>query len=122
MPKTLLRGITWQHRRAIEPLVTSAQAFRRERPDIHIDWRSRPLASFEFQPVEELAAAYDLIVLDHPHAGDIARTACLVPVDEIAAAQPAALRAAWTAFRISLRLPSPISPITLPFGEMTVSE
>ena len=90
MSKILLRGITWQHRRAIEPLVASAQAFRRERPDIQIDWRSRPLASFEFQPVEELAAAYDLIVLDHPHAGDIARTACLAPVDELAAAQPAA--------------------------------
>ena len=90
MSKILLRGITWQRRRAVEPLVASAQAFRRERPDIQIDWRSRPLASFEFQPVEGLAAAYDLIVLDHPHAGDIARTACLVPVDERAAAQPAA--------------------------------
>ena len=88
MTKIVLRGITWQHRRAVDPLEASLAAFRREQPEIEISWEARPLSGFEFQPVEELAAAYDLIVLDHPFAGEIARTACLVPLDDVAAAHP----------------------------------
>lgn len=88
MSKIVLRGITWQHRRAVDPLDASLAAFRRVQPDIEISWAARPLAGFEFQPIEELAAAYDLIVLDHPHVGEIARTACLVPLDDVAADHP----------------------------------
>lgn len=88
MTEIVLRGITWQHRRAVDPLEASLAAFRRQRPDIEISWEARPLSGFEFQPVEELAAAYDLIVLDHPHVGEIARIASLAPLDEVAAAHP----------------------------------
>jgi multiple sugar transport system substrate-binding protein len=88
MTKTVLRGITWQHRRAVDPLEASLPAFRRERPEVEVVWDARPLSGFEFQPVEELAAAYDLIVLDHPFCGEIVRTGCLAPLDDLAATFP----------------------------------
>jgi len=89
MSKSVLRGITWQHRRALDPLRASVDAFRYERPDIEIEWDARPLSGFEFQPIEELTVAYDLVVLDHPHVGEIVCTACLAPLDDQAAALPA---------------------------------
>lgn len=83
MADILLHGITWDHRRAIDPLVAALPAFRARYPGIAIKWSSRPLHGFEFTPVDELARDYDLIVLDHPFAGTIAATRCLIPVDEI---------------------------------------
>lgn len=83
MREIVLRGITWEHRRAIDPLIAALPGFREEHPDITVEWSSRPLAGFEFQPVDELAAAYDLIVLDHPFAGEIARLDCLAPLDDL---------------------------------------
>jgi multiple sugar transport system substrate-binding protein len=79
-----LRGITWQHRRAIDPLLGTLDGFRAHHPDIDIAWDARPLAGFEFTPVAELAERYDLIILDHPFAGDIAASGCLLPLDEVA--------------------------------------
>src|SRR4029453_6208849 len=32
-------------------------------------------------PVEELARTYDLIVIDHPHVGQITGEGCLAPLD-----------------------------------------
>ena len=83
MTVTRLRGITWAHRRAIDPLVDSAARFARVHPEIEVDWSARPLSGFEFQPVDELAADYDLIVLDHPFMGEVARLGCLMPLDEL---------------------------------------
>jgi multiple sugar transport system substrate-binding protein len=78
-----LRGMTWQHRRAIDPLAGTLPGFRARHPDIEIAWDARPLAGFEFTPVAELAALYDLIILDHPFAGDIAASRCLLPLDDL---------------------------------------
>lgn len=83
MTETSLRGITWAHRRAIDPLVDSAAQFARAHPEIAVDWSARPLSGFEFQPVDELARDYDLIVLDHPFMGEVARLGCLAPLDEL---------------------------------------
>ena len=33
-------------------------------------WDVHPLEGFESTPIDELAARYDLVVLDHPHLGD----------------------------------------------------
>jgi multiple sugar transport system substrate-binding protein len=68
-----LRGMTWGHRRAIDPLTGTLGQFRDRHPDIAVEWNSRPLSGFEFQPVEDLARDYDLIILDHPFMGDAAR-------------------------------------------------
>ena len=72
-----LRGMTWGHRRAIDPLTATLASFRKLHPDIDVDWHARSLAGFEFQPVEDLARDYDLIILDHPFMGDAAKKGCL---------------------------------------------
>lgn len=83
MAKTVLKGITWAHRRAIDPLLATLPAFATRRPDIAIEWSLRSLHGFEFAPIQELAAQYDLIILDHPFCGDIAGTRCLLPLDSL---------------------------------------
>lgn len=83
MARITLRGITWGHRRAIDPLLATLPEFSRTHPEITVDWSSRSLHGFEFAPVEELARNYDLIILDHPFAGEIAEGRCLRPLDEL---------------------------------------
>jgi multiple sugar transport system substrate-binding protein len=78
---TVLRGITWGHRRAIAPLKETLRGFAIEHPGTAIEWSERSLAGFEFDPVPMLAERFDLIVLDHPFCGDIASSKCLVPLD-----------------------------------------
>ena len=78
-----LRGMTWDHRRAVDPLLATQAMFAQKHPGIEIAWASRPLHGFEFTPVAELAKAYDFIILDHPFCGDIAASKCLLPVDDI---------------------------------------
>lgn len=75
--------MTWDHRRAIDPLVVATEAYVAQHPDIAIDWDARPLSGFEFTSVDALAESYDLIVLDHPFCGEIAASGSLHPVDEI---------------------------------------
>ncbi|KAA0972675.1 extracellular solute-binding protein [Aureimonas fodinaquatilis] len=48
---------------------------------IAIEWEQRSLQDFESYPVEDLARNYDLIVIDHPHVGQIAAENCLAPLD-----------------------------------------
>lgn len=78
-----LKGITWAHRRAVDPLTATLPAFAARRHNITISWSSRTLHGFEFAPIEELAALYDLVILDHPFCGDIAATECLLPLDAL---------------------------------------
>jgi multiple sugar transport system substrate-binding protein len=83
MAPVRLRGMTWEHRRAIDPLLATQAMFAAQHPNIEVEWSSRPLHGFEFTPVAELARSYDLIILDHPFCGDIAASNCLLPVDNI---------------------------------------
>lgn len=83
MAAVRLRGMTWDHRRAVDPLRETHAMFAREHPGIAIEWHARPLHGFEFTPVAELARAYDMIILDHPFCGDIAASRCLLPLDDI---------------------------------------
>ncbi len=87
-----LRGMTWDHRRAIDPLLATQAMFAALHPEIEIEWSSRPLHGFEFTPVAELARSYDFIILDHPFCGDIAASKCLLPLDDVVAG---ALRSAF---------------------------
>jgi len=84
MASVKLRGMTWSHRRAIDPLTKTMPMFQRLRPDVEIEWSARPLSGFEFTSVDSLAAEYDLIVLDHPFMGAVAASGSLVPLDGIA--------------------------------------
>jgi multiple sugar transport system substrate-binding protein len=83
MAAARLRGMTWDHRRAVDPLLATQAMFARLHPGVEISWSSRPLHGFEFTPVHELARSYDMIILDHPFCGEIAASGCLLPVDEI---------------------------------------
>lgn len=76
-----LRGMTWDHPRGYDPLV-ACSALYKERNGVEITWEKRSLQDFESFPVEELAQRYDLIVIDHPHAGQVAREGCLHPLDQ----------------------------------------
>lgn len=83
MAPVKLRGMTWDHRRAIDPLTYSLPQFRNRHPDIDIEWSARPLAGFEFTSVDVLAEDYDLIVLDHPFMGAVSASGSLASLDGI---------------------------------------
>lgn len=75
---TKLTGMTWSHPRG--PMV-ACSAIWAGKTGITIEWDKRSLQDFESFPVEELARAYDLIVIDHPHVGQITHEGCLEPLD-----------------------------------------
>jgi multiple sugar transport system substrate-binding protein len=75
-----LKGMTWSHPRGYDPMVACSQIWK-EQTGVEIEWDKRSLQDFESFPVEELARKYDLIVIDHPHVGEITAQACLTPLD-----------------------------------------
>ncbi|RAZ91321.1 carbohydrate ABC transporter substrate-binding protein [Mesorhizobium hawassense] len=75
-----LKGMTWNHPRGYDPMV-ACSALWQEKTGVSVEWEKRSLQDFESFPVEELARAYDLIVIDHPHVGQITAEKCLVPLD-----------------------------------------
>ncbi|HEX5498583.1 MAG TPA: extracellular solute-binding protein [Thermomicrobiales bacterium] len=76
-----LRGISWDHPRGHDPMVATAAAYMARHPDIRIEWATRSLKDFGDYPVDRLAEAYDLILVDHPFIGTAAKLGCLLPVD-----------------------------------------
>ena len=75
-----LKGMTWDHPRGYDPLVAAARDWE-GRTGVGIDWNRRSLQDFETFPVRDLAERYDLIVIDHPHVGQITAEHCLMPFD-----------------------------------------
>ena len=80
MTSISLKGMTWDHPRGYEPLA-ACSALWKQRTGVDIAWDRRSLQDFESFPVDELARQYDLIVIDHPHVGQITREDCLLPFD-----------------------------------------
>jgi multiple sugar transport system substrate-binding protein len=76
-----LTGITWNHTRGYVPLVATAQRFSELNPDIFIHWQKRSLQSFADAPLADLAARFDLLVIDHPSIGEAAHLNLLLPLD-----------------------------------------
>lgn len=79
----LLRGLCWDHPRCVRPMAAATEAYRRVRPDVRLEWSARPLAQFNDQPVDQIAAEYDLIFVDHPTVGSVAGAKSLVPLDTV---------------------------------------
>ncbi len=79
-------GLTWDHPRGREALQAA--------PFADLTWEVQPLEGFESAPIEELAARYDLIVLDHPHLGDALAHDCLQPLEDVFTADELAVWAA----------------------------
>lgn len=73
--------MTWDHPRGYEPLIACSQAYAKAH-DVRIEWDKRSLKDFGDQPIDEIAAQYDMLVIDHPHAGLAAATGCVLPLDE----------------------------------------
>lgn len=76
----ILKGMTWSHPRGYDPMIACARLWQ-QRTGVQVQWEKRSLQDFETYPVEELAKAYDLIVIDHPHVGQITNENCLAPLD-----------------------------------------
>jgi multiple sugar transport system substrate-binding protein len=77
-----MRGMTWDHPRGFDPLA-AASAIWEGRGGETITWDRRSLQDFETYPVEDLARDYDLIVIDHPHVGQVADSGCLIALDAV---------------------------------------
>ncbi|HZF16132.1 MAG TPA: hypothetical protein VE046_09345 [Steroidobacteraceae bacterium] len=73
--------MAWDHPRARNPLAAISAEWSRA-SGVAVAWDARPLKDFEDQPLEELAAAYDLVLIDHPFVGVAATSGLIVPVDD----------------------------------------
>ncbi|MFD1882339.1 ABC transporter substrate-binding protein [Paracoccus pacificus] len=78
MSEVTLRGMTWNHARGYDPMVATARAYMEAHPGVTITWEKRSLQAFADRPIGEMAGSYDLMVIDHPHVGEVARAGHLV--------------------------------------------
>lgn len=81
-----LRGMTWRHDRGLAPMLATARQFSLDHPGVIIEWEARSLSQFGEAPVEHLASQYDLVVLDHPWMGALARSRSFLALDEVLSA------------------------------------
>jgi multiple sugar transport system substrate-binding protein len=77
-----LNGTTWNHTRGFLPMVATAQRFGELHSEITIHWQKRSLQQFADAPLSDLAARFDLLVIDHPSIGEAAELDLLVPLDQ----------------------------------------
>lgn len=70
MSQLILRGMAWNHSRALPPLVATAQRFEELFPSFRIQWEKRTLHEFGHMSLIDLARDFDLLVVDHPMMGD----------------------------------------------------
>ena len=76
-----LRGMTWDHSRGFDPMAATAKAFAKAHPNVSIIWEKRSLQAFADRPIQDMARDYDLMVIDHPHVGEVAKTGVLHALD-----------------------------------------
>jgi multiple sugar transport system substrate-binding protein len=81
-PSKILRGLTWKHDRGLAPLVATSRRFSEQYPEVAIEWETRSLQEFGEASLQGVADRYDVVVVDHPFAGQIAREQCFVALDE----------------------------------------
>jgi multiple sugar transport system substrate-binding protein len=100
--KARFRGLTWDHPRGYNALAAAARLAQSAsdsgaplsppgrgqgegappQPNL-LEWDKQPLEGFESHPIADLAARYDLLVLDHPHIGEAVAENCLTPLEDI---------------------------------------
>lgn len=81
-----LTGITWDHPRGYDPLIASSALYEKLF-GVKVEWQRRSLTNFGDQSLEELTQRFDLLIIDHPHAGVANKTKCLVPLNQILPAE-----------------------------------
>jgi multiple sugar transport system substrate-binding protein len=75
--------MTWDHSRGFDPMVATSEAWAKAHPGVTIRWEKRSLQAFADRPIEEMADRYDLMVIDHPHVGEVAGSGLLLAFDGI---------------------------------------
>ena len=78
-----LSVLCWDHPRCTSPVTAAAQEWQRLHPHVRISVTARPLASFNDQPVTEIAGSADLLFIDHPMVGSVAQTGALLPLGDL---------------------------------------
>jgi multiple sugar transport system substrate-binding protein len=81
-----LRGITWNHSRALPPLVAASQRFEETHPEVRIHWEKRSLDEFGHAQLSALSSEYDLLIIDHPMVGEVHRQGTLCDLRRLAPA------------------------------------
>ncbi len=76
-----LKGMTWDHPRGVDPLVATSSLFGRRFPQVTIEWEARSLQAFGDASIGELARTFDLLIMDHPHVGEVADSGAIVPFE-----------------------------------------
>ncbi len=97
------RGLTWDHPRGYAALIAAAARAQAEPGRALLHWDRQRLEGFESHPIGDLARDYDLLVMDHPHVGEAVALDCLVPLEELFAAE---LIATWRARTVGLAMES----------------
>ena len=77
-----LHGLTWKHDRGLAPLLATATHFCQSHPEVEIQWETRSLQEFGEGSIQAVADHYDLVIIDHPYMGLVAREKCFLPLDE----------------------------------------
>jgi multiple sugar transport system substrate-binding protein len=80
----MLRGITWNHPRGLDPLLAASDVYADLVPEVRVEWTTRSLSGFGEDPLIDLAASYDLLIIDHPFVGDAAASTAFHPLDQLA--------------------------------------
>ena len=78
-----LKGMTWDHSRGYDPMVATAQQYCAVNPGVEIAWEKRSLQAFADRPIKEMASEFDLMVIDHPHVGEVAQSGLLAAFDRV---------------------------------------
>jgi multiple sugar transport system substrate-binding protein len=100
-----LRGMTWDHPRAYEPLMAYADRY----PVPRVQWDRQSLEDFEAHPIDELASRYDVIVIDHPGLGAAIAAGALRPLQDLVDVatlsrwQQASVARTWTSYAMDGR-------------------
>ncbi len=81
MAKVTLRGMTWNHSRGFDPMVATSKKYAEQHPGVEILWEKRSLQAFADRPIEQMTEEFDLMVIDHPHVGQVAGTGKLLALD-----------------------------------------
>ena len=76
-------GLTWDHPRGYDALAETARRVNEARLEPLIRWNKQPLEGFESAPIADLAAANDLLVMDHPHIGEAVAENCFLPLEDL---------------------------------------
>tara|TARA_B110000196_G_scaffold305620_1_gene303404 strand:- start:185 stop:1330 length:1146 start_codon:yes stop_codon:yes gene_type:complete len=78
---TILKGMAWDHSRGYDPMVATANEFKKKNSDYEIIWEKRSLQAFADRPIEQMTSDYDFMVIDHPHVGEASRKGLLLELN-----------------------------------------